>query len=160
MSRFLNIMFLTPHEKKAQGTNAETAVSAPKMARDRPGPMATLGILRAASGAICGQVALHAELASVEWAIEKTRLLKLAICGVIAMSFGLCLLLSTGALVLAFSWNTPYRVVVAISLIVLYVLAIFLALRRAQALSLQGGQSFAQTRAQMAADLALVRNAL
>lgn len=116
--------------------------------------------LRSAGGALFDQVALHGQLAEVEWREEKSRLLKMLFGAVLGFAYLLCVMLSVGALVLAVSWETAYRIPAATSLLGLYVLGAGLAWRRFAALSTLSGQSFAATRAELAADLALLRSKL
>jgi len=71
-----------------------------------------------------------------------------------------CTLLFTGALVLAFYWDTVYRIPAAIALAALYGLGTALSWRRFQSLSALSGQSFAATRVELAADMVLLRSRL
>jgi uncharacterized membrane protein YqjE len=124
------------------------------------GPLAALGFLRTAGGSIVGQLALYGELAAVEWAIEKARLVNVVAMSLLAFACGFCVLLMTGALALALTWNTPYRLMAALIILGAYFLATLAALYRLRLAAIQGGQSFAQTRAQMAADIAQLKDAL
>jgi uncharacterized membrane protein YqjE len=117
-------------------------------------------ILRSAGGALFDQVALHGQLAQVEWGEEKNRLLKMLIGAVLGFACLLCVILSLGALALALCWETIYRIPVAAVLVALYGLGTGLAWRRFVALSALSGQSFAATRVELAADLALLRSKL
>ncbi len=72
----------------------------------------------------------------------------------------LCLLLSVGALLLAFYWETVYRIPAAAAVVALYGLGAVWAWRHFTALSALSGQSFAATRVELAADLALIRSKL
>jgi hypothetical protein len=62
--------------------------------------------------------------------------------------------------VLAFYWETVYRIPAATALVGLYGLGTGFAWRRVTALSARGDQSFAATRVALAADLALLRSKL
>jgi uncharacterized membrane protein YqjE len=117
-------------------------------------------ILRSAGSALFTQATLHGQLARVEWAEEKSRLLRVLVLGLLGFASLLCLMLAAGALVLAFSWNTPYRVPAAIAVIAAYGLVASFAWIRLKALSAQGSQAFAATREELAADLALLKNNL
>ncbi len=116
--------------------------------------------LRSAGGALLTQVSLHGQLASVEWAEEKTRLLKMLVVVLLGFSCLLCLMLFAGALVLVLGWNTAYRLQAVAGLIAFFALGTALAWRRFQALSALSSQSFVATREELAADMALIRSKL
>jgi uncharacterized membrane protein YqjE len=82
----------------------------------------------------------------------------------LVMLFGfagtLCVMVFVGVLVLAFSWETAYRIPASIALIAVYALGIAIAWRRLQALSALSGQAFAATREELAADIAMIRSKL
>ena len=117
-----------------------------------------LRIMRSAGGALIVQAGLHAQLARVEWAEEKIRLLKMLLLTLLGFACVLCVMLLTGALLLALSWNTPYRVEVALLLLAVYALGALVAWRRFQVLSQRSSQAFAATREEIAADIALIRS--
>lgn len=123
-------------------------------------PLQIVRLLRSAGSALLAQAALHGRLAGVEWEEEKQRLLNLLIALLLGFAFLLCLLLLTGALVLALSWGTVYRTPAIIALALLYGAGITLASLRVRALSGSGSQSFAATREELAADIALLRSKL
>ena len=116
--------------------------------------------LRSAGGALIDQVALHGQLAQVEWGEEKNRLLRMLAGAALGFACLLCVMLSLGVLALALCWETVYRIPSAALLVALYGLGIGFAWRRFAALSALGGQSFAATRVELAADLALLRSKL
>jgi uncharacterized membrane protein YqjE len=122
--------------------------------------MRAIRTLRSAGGALFDQVALHGQLAQVEWGEEKNRLLKMLVGAVLGFAGLLCVILSLGALALALCWETVYRIPVAAVLVALYGLATGFAWRRLVALSALSGQSFAATRVELAADVALLRSKL
>ena len=134
----------------------------PGMTPDSTGinALGAIRLLRSASGALFDQVALHGQLAQVEWREEKIRLLKMLAGAALGFACLLCIMLSIGALVLALCWDTVYRIPAATTLVVLYGLGTGFAWRRFAALSALSGQSFAATRAELAADLALLRSKL
>ncbi len=123
-------------------------------------PLDVIRLLGAAGGALFQQAALHGELARVEWAEEKPRLVKMLVVGLLGFASLLCVLLAIGALLIALSWNTNLRIPVAISLIAAYLLAIGIAWSRLRALSAKSTQAFAATREELAADLALLKSKL
>ena len=116
--------------------------------------------LRSAGAALFDQLALHGQLAQVEWGEEKNRLLKMLVGAILGLACFLCVMLSVGALVLALCWGTVYRIPAAAVLVALYALGTGFAWRSFVALSALSGQSFAATRAELAADLALLRSKL
>lgn len=122
--------------------------------------LGAIRILRSAGGALFDQVALHGQLAQVEWGEEKKRLSRMLVGAALGFACLLCVMLAVGALVLALCWETVYRIPVAAALIGVYGLGAGFAWRRIAALSVLGGQSFATTRAELAADLALLRSKL
>lgn len=116
--------------------------------------------LRSAGGALFTQAALLGQLAQVEWAEEKARLLTMMVFALLGFAALLCLMICAGALVLACVWETAYRLHVAMILLALYGFITGLAWRRLQALATIGGHSFAATRAEFSADLALLKGKL
>lgn len=123
-------------------------------------PFALLRLLRSAGRALFAQAALHGQLASVEWQAEKHRLLHMLLAAVLGCVCLLALVLLGSALVLAWSWATPYRMPVVLALLLLHSLGIALAGYRLHRLVARGGPSFAATRAELAADLALFKSTL
>ncbi|MEX1993944.1 MAG: phage holin family protein [Steroidobacteraceae bacterium] len=123
-------------------------------------PLDVVRLLRSAGAALFTQASLHGQLARVEWEEEKARLLGMAIAALLCFAGLLCLLLMAGAVVLAFSWNTPYRVPAALALVAAYGLIAGFAWRRIRLLSARSSQAFAATREELAADLALLKEKL
>jgi uncharacterized membrane protein YqjE len=115
-------------------------------------------ILNSAGGALFAQVRLHGQLVRVEWEEEKIRLLKLLVAALLGFVGLLCLLMFAGIAVLASSWDSAYRIPVAVILVAVYALATALAWRWFKALSAR--QAFAATREELAADLDLIRSTL
>ena len=122
--------------------------------------LSAIRTLRSAGGALFDQVGLHGQLAQVEWGEEKNRLLRMLAGAALGFACLLCVMLSLGVLALALCWETVYRIPSAAVLVALYGLGIGFAWRRFAALSALGGQSFAATRVELAADLALLRSKL
>ncbi len=116
--------------------------------------------LRLAAATLFTRVSLHGQLARVEWAEEKNRLLSMLLVTLLGFASLLCVLLFAGALILAFTWNTEHRLQALIALTVFYGLGTFIALRRFLALASQGDQSFAATREELAADAEMLKASL
>lgn len=123
-------------------------------------PLDAYRMLRTAGGTILSQAALHGQLAWVEWEEEKNRLLKMLVVTLLGFACLLCVMLAAGALVLACSWETGYRIAAMTILLLLYGAGTALAWRRFQALAALGAHSFAGTREELAVDLALLRSHL
>ena len=130
----------------------------------RPAPDATainsldvIRILLLAGGPLVAQAALHGQLARIEWAEQKIRLLKMLVATLLGYASLLCVMLLVGALALAFSWDTEYRIPTVLALIAIHGLGAALAWRKFRALSALGSQAFAATREELAADLAVLR---
>jgi uncharacterized membrane protein YqjE len=123
-------------------------------------PLDVVRMLRSAGAALFTQAAMHGQLARIEWADEKARLLQMLVAGLVGFAGLLCVMLFAGGLVLAFSWDTAYRIQAAIALVVAYGLITGFAWSRLKALSARGNQSFAATREELAADLALLKSKL
>jgi uncharacterized membrane protein YqjE len=132
------------------------------MPDDRPGidPLGALQRLRRAGRALLAQAGLHAQLAHVEWAQERLRLGRMLAVTVAGFACLLCAMLAAGALVLACCWETAYRIPAVAALMAVYGIGAGLAWRRFQALSELGAHSFAATREELAADLALLKSRL
>jgi uncharacterized membrane protein YqjE len=123
-------------------------------------PLKAFRILRSAGGALFNQVSLHGQLARVEWAEEKRRLLKMFIAALLGFAFTLCVLLFIGVIVLTATWDTDYRVPSMLALTVAYAIGVGLAWHWLQSLSALSGQAFAATREEIAADVAMLKSRL
>jgi uncharacterized membrane protein YqjE len=123
-------------------------------------PLQVLSVLRSASSALLAQASLHAQLAQVEWEEEKQRLSKMLALSLMGFACFLCLLISIGAFVLTLSWDTEFRIPVFLLLILCYLIALIWAGFKVIALGKQSSESFAGTRAEIAADIALIKRAL
>jgi uncharacterized membrane protein YqjE len=123
-------------------------------------PLQVLSVVRSASSALLAQATLHAQLAQVEWEEEKQRLAKMLIFTLMGFACFLCLLFFVGAFVLTLSWDTEFRIPVFMALIFCYFLALLWAGFKLNLLAAQGSNSFAGTRAEIAADIALIKRAL
>lgn len=120
-------------------------------------PLSALRLLRSAGGALFAQAALHGQLARVEWEEEKIRLMRIAIAALISLVSAICLLLLGSLVVVALSWNTAFQIPVVSAVLALYLLAFFFAMRTLTRQIALGSLSFAATREEIAADLALLK---
>lgn len=150
---------MTPLPLPEQSRTSEPA-SQPKP--DSPGInwFDVIRIPRLAGSALLAQAALHGQLARVEWAEQKIRLLKMLVVTLLGFAGLLCVMLFVGVLVLAFSWDSEYRFPAVLALIAIYGLGTALAWRRFRALAALSTQAFAATREELAADLAILRSNL
>ena len=123
-------------------------------------PLDDIRILRSAGGALFAQAALHGRLARVEWAEEKSRILKMLVVTLLGFACLLCAMLFAGALVLTLSPEAAFRIPGIVALIAISGLGTAIAWRRFQALSALSAQSFAATRSELAADMALLKSKL
>jgi len=119
-----------------------------------------LKLLRSAGSAISAQAALHSQLIQVEWEEEKNRLSQLLIFALLGLICAMCLLLSLSFLAIALSWDTAYRLHVLVALPVIYSLVLFWVWRRINVLLALSSRTFAATREEIAADLALIKSRL
>lgn len=117
-------------------------------------------LLRSSGADLFTQMSLHAELAQAEWAEEKNRLLRMLLFAVLGLAFLINILLLAGMLVLVLSWNTGYEVPALLAVLLLYGLGLGYAWRRFDALSARGANTFAATREEIAADIALLKSRL
>ena len=123
-------------------------------------PLDALRILRSAGNALFAQAALHGKLARVEWTQEKKRLLTMVATVLLGFACLLCVLMFSGALVLAFTWDSVYRVPAALILLAMYSLGILIAWHRLRSLAARGDQAFSALREELAADMALIKSKL
>lgn len=113
-------------------------------------------MLRSAGGALAGQAVLHGRLMQVEWAEERRRLARMLVVGVLGGIALIGMLGAVGLLVLTLAWDTPFRIPAVLGLLTACALAVALAWRRLRQLDAHGAQSFVASRAELAADLALL----
>lgn len=114
--------------------------------------------LRTILGALLTQGSLYGELIWVEWEEEKSRLLSMVMALLFGFTFLFCALLSISALVLIFSWDTSYRNLAIFGLLTFYGVGAILAFIRLSALAKRSYLAFTDTREELAADIALIRN--
>ena len=117
-------------------------------------------MLNSASDALLAQAGLHRQLASLEWQQEKNRLLSMLAAFLLGFSCFICLLIFVGITVVTLSWNSDYQWLSLLSVCSAYALASYLAWRRFMHEASRAGGFFPGTRAELAADLALIKSKL
>ncbi len=123
-------------------------------------PMDLVRLMRSAGGALFAQASLHSQLARVEWAEEKNRLMNMAIAILSGFVFLLCFMIFIGVLVIAFTWETQFRIAAVCIMTAIYAAGVVFAWQRFSRLAALSGQAFAATREEIAADLALIKSRL
>jgi uncharacterized membrane protein YqjE len=116
--------------------------------------------LRSVAKIVLTRLELHGQLASVEWAEERHRLLQLLAFSLLGFIFLLCALLFVGIFAIALSWATDYRIHVVGAILALYILGFCFCAYRFSILAARSSATFAATREEVAADLALIRSHL
>lgn len=124
------------------------------------GALDLLRLLRSAGSAISAQAALHSQLIQVEWEEEKNRLNQLLIFALAGVICSTCFLLALSLLAVALAWDTDYRIAVLVALPVIYGSALLWMWRRIKHLLSLSSRTFAATREELAADLALIKSRL
>lgn len=123
-------------------------------------PLDAIRKLRSAGSALSAQLVLHGQLFKVEWAEEKIRLSKMLIAGLLGFAFFMCANIAVGVLLLTLGWQAGLLIPAVIALIAVYAVGTWLAWRKLQALSLLSVHAFETSRAELAADIALIRSKL
>lgn len=141
------------------GTASETAASSRPVGSSR-NLLDIVLLLRAAGPALVDQAALHGQLIRVGWAEEKARLLSMLTLLWLGAVGLICMLLGTGALVLALAWDTPYRIPAVLTWILACAIGSGIVWRRLQGMVARGSHSFEASFAELAADVALLRSQL
>jgi uncharacterized membrane protein YqjE len=123
-------------------------------------PMDALRRLRSVSGDLAAQLGLHGQLAKVEWADEKLRLGRLLKAALLGVAFLVSTCIFGGVLLLTLGWRGGFLIPAAIVLVVLYAGGTLLAWLKVRALLALSVHSFAASRAEFAADIAMIRSRL
>jgi uncharacterized membrane protein YqjE len=110
--------------------------------------------------ALLVQMELHGRLARVEWEIEKNRLQQSLLMMLLGFACLICALLSLNILIISLSWATDYRIHAILALIAFYLLGLVLCCLRLTKLGAKSAQTFCATRAEVSADIELMRSQL
>ena len=117
-------------------------------------------MINSASDALLAQANLHRQLAQIEWQEEKDRLARMLVAVLVGFSCFICLLIFVGVLVISLGWNTDYQLIALLSLCSFYALMTYIAWWRFTLATKMSGGFFAGTRAELAADLAMIKSKL
>ena len=123
-------------------------------------PLHAVRILQHAGGAMFVQALLHGQLAALEWEVEKHRLLRMLAITLVGFACLLCALLFAGGLALSATWETGYRIHALASLVLLFSIGTAAAWRRFADQSTDGNKTFAASREELAADVAVLKENL
>lgn len=107
--------------------------------------------------AVLSQAGLHGQLVWVDWLEEKSRLLKLMLTVLLGFATLQALLLSITVLIMALSWNSLYRLTALVGLGLVFAAILGWVWQRLKQLAALGDHSFAASRRELAADLALLK---
>jgi uncharacterized membrane protein YqjE len=106
------------------------------------------------------QAELHGRLFQVEWLQEKNRIQQIICIASLGFAFLLCSLLSLGFFVIAANWAGEYRMLSIAMVCACYLIGLIFCWVRFNALAAKGVESFAATREEFSADIALIRSQL
>lgn len=116
--------------------------------------------LRSVAKIVLTRLELHGQLVCVEWAEERQRLVQLVAVSLMGFIFLFCAILFIGIFAIALSWATDYRIHVIGAMFAIYVLGFCFCAYRVGLLAARSAETFAATREEVAADLALIRSRL
>lgn len=116
--------------------------------------------LRSMAKILLIRLELHGQLVSVEWAEERNRLQQLLAITLLGFICLFCVLLFVGVFAIALSWATDYRIHTIAVMLALYTVGFCLCAYRFSVLAARGSATFAATREEVAADIALIRSQL
>lgn len=116
--------------------------------------------LRSSAKTLLVQCELHSRLAAVEWQEEKARLQQLVAMTLLGFLCLLCCMIFIGLFIVAIAWHTEYRILGIGGVVLLYATGVLLSYFRIKSLVALGSETFAATREEIAADIALIRSRL
>lgn len=116
--------------------------------------------LRSMAKIVLTRLELHGQLVSVEWAEERQRLQQLLAIFLLGFIFLFCALLFVGVFAIALTWASDYRIHAVAAMFALYSVGFGVCAYRFTCLTARSSATFAATREEVAADLALIRSQL
>lgn len=122
--------------------------------------MEIINRLRSMAKMMLTRLELHGQLIRIEWVEERYRLRQLLVIFLLGIIFLFCALLFIGFFAIALAWGTDYRIHTVGAMLVFYALGFCYCVYRMNILAERGTASFAATREEVAADLALIRSQL
>ena len=122
--------------------------------------MEIINRLRSLAKIVLTRLELHGQLVGVEWAEERQRLQQLMAISLLGFIFLICAFLFIGFLAIAFTWDSHYRMHTIVAMLVFYMLGLAVCVYRFACLAARSSATFAATREEVAADLALLRSQL
>jgi uncharacterized membrane protein YqjE len=112
------------------------------------------------TSALLAQGALYGQLAWLELKVERHRLMQILLTLLVGFSMLTSVLVSVTTLLLVASWDTPWRSIVLVATGAVYCTGFVVIWLRFSALTEKSNQAFSDTREELAADFALLRNRL
>jgi len=106
------------------------------------------------------QLELRGRLIKIEWLQEKNRIQQIMCFALVGFAFLICSLLSLGFFVIAISWTSEYRLISIAMVFAFYMAGLGYCWIKLNTLMAKAVNSFAVTREEFAADLALIRSQL
>lgn len=122
--------------------------------------MEIINRLRSLAKIVLTRLELHGQLVGVEWAEERQRLQQLLAISVLGCVFLFCAFLFIGFLAIALTWASEYRIHAIAAILLFYILGFAVCAYRFVCLVARSSATFAATREEIAADLALLRSQL
>ena len=123
-------------------------------------PLEKVDRLKDAGAALGTQWQLLNRLFAVEWAELRGRVMQMLVMVVVGALCLICVMLFGGIAVVVLTWDTPYRNLAVIAVLLVYAGAGWFTLHRLQRLSRASRHAFAATREELAADIALLKSKL
>lgn len=119
-------------------------------------------LLKIGANSLLAQDSLHLQLIQLEWALGKLRFKRI----LFLMLFGVPMfmrslsLLSAGMLVMILTWQTAFKFIAACLLLIFYSAGAYIVYYLLQKETASDNSAFAESRREIAADLAFLRNKL
>lgn len=127
---------------------------------DSTGVMDILRTVKSFGNTLGAQAGLYSQLLQLELEQEKKRLMHTCILAAIVLMSFWCFMLFAGVLLLAFVWESQYRIATIGGLVALFLAVTLIAVWRIKVLHERSGQAFASIRQELAADIAVIKSQL
>lgn len=116
--------------------------------------------LRSMAKIVLTRLELHGQLVGVEWAEERQRLQQMLAISLLGFILLFCALLFVGVFIIALTWASDYRIHAIAVMLAFYIVGFGICAYRFTLLAGRSSATFAATREEIAADLALIRSQL